>query len=161
MLFPGRLPRGAKPGATRPTGGIGIVFAARRLLCHSLTRSLASLLPPTRGRRSGSTFFGFAESRSALSAYAAEGGCARRHEMSARPFWYRSRATASSQRFFAFGETALPSLPALRSTYPTGVGGSPSAPWPLGQPGCIQSVKIYPSQHNYLIHVYAQSVEAC
>jgi hypothetical protein len=36
----------------------------------------------------------------------AEGGCARRHTISARPLWYRS----------------------LRSTYPTGVGGSPAAP---------------------------------
>ena len=46
-------------------------------------RSLASLLPA-----------------------APEGGCARRHSMSARPLWYRS----------------------LRSTYPTGSGGSPAAP---------------------------------
>ena len=46
-------------------------------------RSLASLLPP-----------------------AAEGGCARRRSISARPLWYRSRC----------------------STYPTGVGGSPAAP---------------------------------
>jgi hypothetical protein len=36
----------------------------------------------------------------------AEGGCARRHATSARPLWCRS----------------------LRSTHPTGVGGSPAAP---------------------------------
>ncbi len=68
-------------------------------------RSLASLLPPS-----------------------AKGGCARLHKMGARYLWYRSRATATGQRFFACGKTAPPFLPALRSTYPTGTGGSPSAP---------------------------------
>jgi len=38
-----------------------------------------------------------------------------------------SRATAFHGRFFACGETALPAPPALRSTYPTGAGGSPSS----------------------------------
>jgi hypothetical protein len=45
----------------------------------------------------------------------------RERVMGARPLWYRSRATATGQRFFAFGKTALSSLPALHSTYPTGV----------------------------------------
>jgi len=47
-----------------------------------------------------------------------------------------SRATALRERFFACGETALPAPPALRSTYPTGAGGSPSAPpCPAAQEG--------------------------
>ena len=68
----------------------------------NLRRSLASLLPPV-----------------------AEGGCARRHAMSARPLWYRS----------------------LRSTYPTGVGGSPAAPLReryLNRPGVYSSKTVNP-----------------
>ena len=46
----------------------------------------------------------------------------------ARPFWYRSRATAFRDRFFAYGEIAISPSPALRSAYPTRAGGSPAAP---------------------------------
>jgi hypothetical protein len=69
-----------------------------KFMSKTVLRSLASLLPAT-----------------------PEGGFTRLHVMGARPRWYRSRATATGQRFFAYGKTALPFLPALRSTHPTGV----------------------------------------
>jgi hypothetical protein len=73
-------------------GGNVSAETSRRMACDAsvVKRSLASLLPPT-----------------------TEGGRARRHNICARPLWYRS----------------------LRSTYPTGVGGSPAAPWHEGIDG--------------------------
>ena len=78
-------------------------FTAVRVLSGALTLTLFMLPHWRRGGRRSELKMSLAS----LLPPSAQGGCARRHATSARPLWCRS----------------------LRSTHPTGVGGSPVAPW--------------------------------
>ncbi len=124
----------------------------------SSIRCLASLLPAARATAIGQHFFALGKTVLPFLP-ALEGGCTRLHIISARPLWYRSRASATGQRFFAFGKTAPPSLPALCSTYPTGAGGSPAAPWlPLRQEDVSMASSGYRSLSDYKVETNIRPV---